>query len=144
MTEHVTGNIFSFRGSILGFEQYDQFQVVPVNEDEPFLYLQSCEDQNIGFLITSPFWIVKDYEFEISDADRKLLDIQTQDEIIVFSIVTIREPFKNSTINLLAPLLANIRTKAGKQIVLPTKYNYSTQTSLFEGQAHTEGGDQSC
>lgn len=144
MSDLVTGEVFSFKGSILGFENYDQFQVLPLSEGEPYFYLQSSEDQSVGFLVTSPFWLFKDYEFEISDTERKELDIKKQEDIVVFSIVTIREPFSKSTLNLLAPLIVNVRTKLGKQIVLPTKYNYNTQGLMFPKPVHAEGGDKSC
>ncbi|MFE5324113.1 flagellar assembly protein FliW [Paenibacillus sp. NPDC056579] len=140
MLELFTGSFFSFQGSILGFEQYDEFEVILVNEGEPFLYLQSTEDLNIGFLVTTPFWLFKEYEFEIPDGNRRELGIQNEEELAVFSIVTIREPFSQSTVNLLAPLIVNIKTKRAKQIVLQAS-SYNTQTLLFQGTISTEGGE---
>jgi flagellar assembly factor FliW len=144
MFEFIHTKTFDFKGSILGFENLNQFMVMQVEEgDGTFAYLQSIEDEHAGFLVISPFTLYKDYTFEIEDKDRVFIDAQVQDEVAVLTIVTLREPFHKSATNLLAPLILNVRNGLGRQIVLPPKSNYSTKVPLY-AEDLVESGESSC
>ncbi|MBH9787643.1 flagellar assembly protein FliW, partial [Clostridioides difficile] len=60
----------------------------------------------------------KDYSFDISEEDREQLQIEKEEDVLPYSIVTMKETFQDSTINLLAPVILNMAKKRGKQIVL--------------------------
>jgi flagellar assembly factor FliW len=124
------GNI-NFNGSILGFEEYDEFQLSIVEQDSPFAYIKSVKDENIGFLVALPFIFYPSYTFEIDEKDKTILNLKTPEEVVVVAIVTIKEPFIQSSINLLAPLVINTTTKQGRQVVLPPRSNYETNEPLF-------------
>ena len=51
---------------LFGFEQYTKYALVDSDYD-PFLWLQSCEDPNLAFLIIDPFLVCSDYETDIDD-----------------------------------------------------------------------------
>jgi flagellar assembly factor FliW len=138
--DFLQGKVLQLNGSILGFENYNEFSVNVVEENNHFAYLQSLEQKDIGFLVVSPFTFYPDYSIEIEDKDHKFLGIDSHEDVIVLSIVTIGEPFTESTLNLLAPILLNIKNGQGKQIVLPPKCKYSTKEPLFK-VVQTESGD---
>ena len=46
---------------LFGFEEYTKYALVD-SDYEPFLWLQSCEDSNLAFLIVDPFLICNEYE----------------------------------------------------------------------------------
>ncbi|MEB3102344.1 flagellar assembly protein FliW [Ferviditalea candida] len=129
-----------FNGSILGFEQLDGFSVSVVEENSPYAYLQSLEEENIGFLVVTPFVFYPDYEFELEEKDKSLLELKSQEEGAVLAIVTMSEDFIQSTVNLLAPLMINITNGLARQVVLPPKFNYGTKELLFK-QAMAEKGE---
>lgn len=141
--DFLQGKVIQLMGSILGFENCNEFSVNVVEENNHFAYLQSLEQDNVGFLVVSPFTFYADYSIEIEEKDNKLLDIHTHEDVIILSIVTIGEPFTESTLNLLAPILLNIKNSQGKQIVLPPKCKYSTKEPLFK-VVQVESGEQSC
>lgn len=135
--------VIRFNGSILGFEEFDEFVVTVVEEDSPYVYLQSLQDENIGFLVALPFVFYPEYTFEIDDKDKALIELKSQEEVAVLNTVTIREPYTKSTVNLLAPLVINISTGKARQVVLPPKSNYGTKEPLFK-EAPLESGEQQC
>ena len=51
---------------LFGFEDYTKFALVD-SDYEPFIWLQSCEDPNLAFLIVDPFLICPQYESDIDD-----------------------------------------------------------------------------
>ena len=52
---------------LFGFEEYTKFALVD-SDYEPFIWLQSCENANLAFLIVDPFLICSTYETDIDDS----------------------------------------------------------------------------
>jgi len=132
MLEKLHGREIDFKGSVLGFSELNKFELKFVDEDMPYVFLQSNEDENIGFLATVPFAFCSEYSFEIDDYCKKELDIKKQEDVLVLSIITIKEPFEKSTMNLLAPIVINISNYRGRQLVLPPQCLYGTKEPLFK------------
>lgn len=98
-----------------GFEEETAFALIPW-EETPFSYLQSLKEKELAFLVVSPFEFRQDYSFELSAEDKEELKIE--EEVTVFSIVTVHSEITKSTMNLLAPVVINPVKKVGKQVVL--------------------------
>jgi len=132
-----------FERSIVGFEHLRSFRLERVEADLPYSMLVSEEDEQFGFIVISPFDVYPDYEFSLPAQVKQEMRIEKPEDVLVLSIVTIRQPFSESTINLLAPLVLNVRTGAGRQLILQGT-EYQVKASLFplrdggEGHAHSE------
>jgi Uncharacterized protein conserved in bacteria len=123
---------------IVGFEQLRYFRAVEVGPGSIFGMLQSEEDPNVGFVVVSPFDVYDDYEFKLSDEIIEGLDIKQPEDIIVLSIITVSPKFKESTLNLVAPIVINLSSGKGRQFILDTARIYSIHAPLFPRQ---EGGE---
>jgi flagellar assembly factor FliW len=132
--------IFQFNGSVLGFEDFNEFHFTVAEENSQFGFLQSVENDNVGFLVANPFYFYSEYKFEIDEKTKHQLKLQSSEEVTVLAIMTVREPFINSTINLMAPLIINMATGEGRQIILPPENKHGTKEPLFhEEKAESEG-----
>ncbi|MFP3917211.1 flagellar assembly protein FliW [Lysinibacillus telephonicus] len=129
--------IITFEQGLLGLGDIKKFVLLPLEKESPFVILQSTEQQEIGFVVAYPFVFKKDYIFEISDEDKKDLRVEKEEELITYSIVTLKEPFETSTLNLLAPIVINTAKRYGKQVVLPDNkiYPLRYQITAVEGSA---------
>ncbi|MBW8582743.1 MULTISPECIES: flagellar assembly protein FliW [Bacillus] len=112
------GQIISFENGLPGFNDETQFVVLPLSEDSPFLALQSVKQEHIAFIVASPFIFFKGYEFDIDHATLELLHIEDIEEVEVMAILTLEEPFENTTANLKAPIIVNKKEMKAKQIIL--------------------------
>lgn len=126
--------IIKFKEGILGFEDYSEYLLM-LNEDEenPFHKLQSVEEKEISFYVVNPFLIVNDYDFELKESTIKLLEIESEKDLAVFSIVKIPEVLEDMTVNLSAPIVINSVSKLGKQLVLEDK-SYSVRHRIYSGE----------
>lgn len=114
--------ILNFKHGIPGFEGLKKFILLDIEENEYLKCLQSIEDKNISFLVTSPWNYFKDYEIELSGDEIKELDINDERNVMIYNIVTVRE--NKITTNLVAPVVVNVINNRAKQIILSnTKYN---------------------
>lgn len=130
-------DILTFEHGLLGLEDEKKFVILPIDAELPLAILQSVEQLEIGFVVAYPFAFKKDYSFDISEDDREQLQIEKEEDVLTYSIVTMKETFQESTINLLAPLIINLDKKLGKQIVLQDNKSYSLRYPMqtLEGSA---------
>ncbi|WP_214741722.1 MULTISPECIES: flagellar assembly protein FliW [unclassified Exiguobacterium] len=112
----------TFVSEIPGFPDSKTFVLIPYGEELPFWSLQSIEEQACAFVVTNPFWHKSDYAFELSDGAKDQLGIEEAEHVSVYSIVTLREPFESSTLNLKAPIVIETKERRGKQVILDDAY----------------------
>lgn len=114
-----------FEEGLLGFEDKREFVLLNNYDTEdpvPFMWLQSVDDPELTFVVSIPFFLKPDYEFEIEDQDCKQMDIQKPDNVGVYSICKIQDSVENMTFNLKSPIIINATNRKAKQIIL---YNSS-------------------
>jgi len=143
LIQEMDGKVIHLDGSLLGFGHLQEFSIHAVEGNTLFALLQSKEEEGVGFVVASPFSFFTSYTFEIEEEDKEAIDLVKSDDALILAIMTIKDPFNSSTINLLAPIVVNIENMKGIQIVLPPKYEYQTRTSIAEGQL-LKGGGASC
>ena len=129
----VEEDIYTFENGLPGFEDLTKFVLIPLDADLPLAILQSTEQVQVGFITAYPFAFKADYAFDLSDEDKQALHIETEDEVVPYAIVTVQEPFEDSTMNLLAPVVINVAKKYGKQVVLTDNKKYPLHFTLKEG-----------
>ncbi|WP_379138047.1 flagellar assembly protein FliW [Paenibacillus sp. sgz500958] len=131
--------LYHFSKGIPGFEGETDFALIAM-DGTPFWYLQSVKESDLSFLISDPFTFYPSYEFELSEEEAEELKIES--EVIIRSIITLRDKVEQSTINLLAPIVLNPKERVGKQIVLH-RTSYNTRHSLLQEQlvSDEKGGE---
>lgn len=129
----VEEDIYTFENGLPGFEDLTKFVLIPLDADLPLAILQSTEQAQVGFITAYPFAFKADYAFDLSEEDKQALHIEIEDEVVPYAIVTVQEPFEDSTMNLLAPVVINVAKKYGKQVVLTDNKKYPLHFTLKEG-----------
>lgn len=118
--------IIKFENGIPGFHEEKQFVLIDIDGNPMFQVLQSIQNHELGFIVTDPFILYKDYEFKLDDNDIEQLQIEAKEDLMIRSIITVQSPFEKSTINLKAPIIINQKLRLAKQIVI-TEDQYTTK-----------------
>jgi len=129
-TEINEESIINFSDGVLGFENNKNYIILNLFDNNSFVCLQSTTDSNTAFIMVKPWDFFADYEANIPNEDLNEIDIKNQEEIALYSIVSIPNDLKEATANLLAPVVININKKEGKQYVLREE-KYSTKHFIF-------------
>ncbi|KGP91401.1 flagellar assembly protein FliW [Pontibacillus chungwhensis BH030062] len=132
-------DVILFPNGLPGFEQEQEFVVLPIDEAGIYQSLQSIKSEEISLVVVNPYVFFKAYEFFLDDKTLEALRIESPSEVAVFSVLTLREPFSDTTANLQAPIIVNTRNQKGKQLIL-TNTPYMTRHLIAEGgdtDAHT-------
>lgn len=114
-------SIISFAGGLPGLEGLDQYAIVRCDQTEPIQWLQSVDDQDISIPIINPFLLMPEYEIEVDDSELELIGTHKEEDLVVLSILVIPDDLTKMTINLMAPLLINIREMLGAQVMMDYK-----------------------
>ncbi len=124
----------NFNGSILGFEEYNDFYILDNNSDKDSIFkiLQSSENEDLSWIVLSPFAAFPDYELDVHDEDVKSLNIESEKDVIALVMVTIvNNDYENMTVNLLGPIIINLKNNLGKQCIIKSN-KYTTKHKLLE------------
>ena len=125
------GLIFNFELPILGYED-KRYVMIDVTENPIFKWLQADDTPEVSFPITTPAVFGHDYSFELPTSAEKTLEIGGAEDVMVFNIACIPDKApKDSTINLLAPLIFNIKNHKAGQVILSDS-GFSTTEKLFK------------
>lgn len=124
--------ILSFPYGLLGFEENREFVLLDIPENDHFKFLQDINSCYIAFLLINPWEFFKEYDVEIPDEElvKMGIDLSGDNQMGIYSVVTLGETLKNSTSNLLAPIVINQENKQGKQFIL-NDTQYTTKHKLF-------------
>ncbi|MGN8832776.1 flagellar assembly protein FliW [Selenomonas montiformis] len=123
--------IVHFEHGIPAFDEEHEFLIIPYDEESPYVFLQSLNTPDLAFLMTMPFVFFPDYEFEIDDETQARLGITKQEDMLVYTLLTIPGGrVQDMTANLMAPVLINAQNMQAVQLVLD-KSRYTTKHRLF-------------
>lgn len=127
--EYNNEDVLYFEDGLIGFENFKEFILITHKGNTLFTWLQSKDEGALAFLLCDPFAFYPEYDIEIPDEDEKKLKIQDIKDILIFTTTSIpKNAPRDATINLLAPIIVNIKEKIGRQVILDvSKYNYPTK-----------------
>lgn len=136
--------IIDFPAGLPGFEQEKAFVLLKMEDEGVYQVLQSVEQQEVAFIVTNPYLFFSNYEFEIDPQTQKLLKIVSPEDVIILSVVTLRDPFSKTTMNLQAPLVVNYNENIGKQVILnDTSYHTKHLLASFRKEDIQHAGAES-
>lgn len=108
---HMPDGIIGIRGS-------KKFVIIDNKENQPFIWYQSVENEELAFVIANPLIFDKNYHVNINDDDMARLRATEVSQLVFYVIITIPKDPMQMTANLLAPLVINKDTLRAIQIVL--------------------------
>ena len=105
---------------LFGFPDSRRYTLLEHRKGSPFVWLQSVDNGSLAFVLIDPVLVKPDYEVRISPEDMNELRLaDAPDGIQTLVIVNITSGEKvELTVNLLSPIVINVKQKFGKQIIL--------------------------
>lgn len=107
-----------FAQGLYGFEAYTKFTLLD-SECDPFMWLQSEQENSLAFLVVDPFLYFPNYEIDVDDESLKELGIIDPKDVYILSVVTISKTKPLViTANLQGPIVINKKNNKARQVVL--------------------------
>jgi len=134
--------IFNFPDGIPAFEDSLRFIILLNEKIKPFVYLKSLDNDDLGFVCIDPFLVCsKDYSIKIPAKDLSLLGLKDPGSALILSMVTVDRDPRNTTTNLLAPIIINMDNMTGRQVIL--EENFPVRFRIWEGLEEMERNNKS-
>ncbi|WP_024788309.1 MULTISPECIES: flagellar assembly protein FliW [unclassified Lebetimonas] len=106
---------FSVKKPIFGFEKINEVELQKI--DETFAVLKDVKG-NVLFTLINPFILKNNFDFEVPNDVKVLLDLNENSDIEVFCNVVMKEPITEAVVNFKAPFIFNKSNKTCSQIIL--------------------------
>lgn len=134
----LSGDLY-FPEGIPGFESCKRFKIEEI-ESMPFFSMSCEDDDNVGFIVTSPWYWIRSFEVDLPDDVCRAIGITTPEDAEVLAVVTVREPLETSTMNLAAPLVVSLMNRTAAQVILSNpEWSTRVPLKLEEGVATVAG-----
>lgn len=121
--------ILIFKQPIFGFDNYTRFTLIFDEEiGEQIVWLQSLEEPELCFLMFDPSVYGGFYKPEITEDVEKCLGAG---EYACWVVLSVKEDFNESTVNLKSPVIINTATGVAAQTIL--EQDYPVRHPVLEG-----------
>lgn len=122
--------VIIFKQPIFGFEDYTRYTLIFDEEiGEQIVWLQSLEEPGLCFLLFNPSQFEDFYKPEITEENEKLLGTG---DYVCWTVLSLKEDFEASTVNLKSPVIINSTTGVAAQILL--EQDYPVRHPIMEGE----------
>jgi flagellar assembly factor FliW len=110
------GDILHFSQGLIGFPKARRFVILDHRPGSPFKWMLCLEQPDVAFAVVEPARMVPDYVAPLELAARTLRTDPAN--VALFVIVTIPSDPMAMTVNLMAPVVVDVRTRKSVQLVL--------------------------
>lgn len=127
--------IITFEKGLMGFEELKKYALV-FDSDKPtpnkIMWLQSAEISDLAFPVIDPTIIMGEYNPVVEDEWLAPIgEYDTEEDLLVLSILTVPSDISKMTANVKAPLIINGNTKKGCQIIANND-EYSVRFNVYD------------
>jgi flagellar assembly factor FliW len=111
--------IITLEEGLPGFADAHRCVLVDARPGAEFKWMLFVDRPELAFVVADPFAFFPDYEAPVAEGDLEAVGFSDGDELALLSVITIRGRRKeDTTFNLRAPIVVNMKTCSGKQFVL--------------------------
>jgi flagellar assembly factor FliW len=126
---YAESEVIAFPWGLPGFENLRRFLVLSVPGQEGYIWLQSLEDVQVAMPLCDPWSLFDDYDATLPAYARQSLHIAAPDDFCLLCVVVVGKNAEEMSINLLAPVVINLKSRVGRQITLENQ-RYSIRTPI--------------
>jgi flagellar assembly factor FliW len=110
--------VIDFPWGLPGFPNLVRWLPLNLESQKNFIWLQSLDDVNVALPAIDPWLVFEDYDPKLPAYAFTSLDVKDASDFATLCVVVVTPNASEMTINLAAPVIVNLRTRKGRQILL--------------------------
>ena len=122
-------DVFSFKWGLPGFGFLREFVVLALEEQKPYVWLQSLERPEIALPLIDPWAVFETYDPQLPAVTASVLEIDRPDDFCLMCVTVVSPDAEELSANLLAPIIFNLKKRIGRQVMLED-CDYSVRTPI--------------
>jgi len=115
---YAEADVIEFPWGIPGFASLRRFLALSLAEQPNFVWFQSLEDASVALPAADPWHVFPAYEPRLPAYATAALDLQQPDDFTILCVVVVTKNAQEMTMNLLAPIVVNLKTRRARQVML--------------------------
>jgi flagellar assembly factor FliW len=115
---YAQSEVIEFPWGLPGFSNLRHWLPLTVESHPSYVWLQSLDDHSVAIPSADPWMIFENYDPKMPAYAFQSLDIKEATDFATLCVVVVTENAANMTMNLMAPILVNLRTHKARQIML--------------------------
>ena len=122
-------DVFTLKWGLPGFGFLREFVVLALEDQKPYVWLQSLERPEIALPLIDPWALFDDYDPKLPGVTAAVMEIERPDDFCLMCVCVVGPDAKEMTVNLMAPVVFNLRTRVARQVMLED-CDYSVRTPI--------------
>jgi flagellar assembly factor FliW len=133
--DYSTEAVFQFPEGVPAFEDQIAFVYLEQPQSHPLVFMQSLGNPGLCFITVPVFVVDAGYRLDLAPEDFASLELapelapQIGPDILCLALVTVSNG-ADPTVNLLSPIVLNLRNRRGRQVIQPSA-GYSIRHPLL-------------
>jgi flagellar assembly factor FliW len=127
--EYAESDVMVFPWSLPGFADHTRWLILSLETQPNYVWLQSLDDPKVAIPAADPWRVFEDYDPKLPSYAFSGLEIVDPEDFTVLCVVVVKPGAEEMTMNLMAPIVVNLRTRRARQIVLDGS-NYSVKEPI--------------
>lgn len=115
---YTASDVIEFPWGLPGFPTLHRWLPLNLDSQPSFIWLQSLDDPSVALPAIDPWMVFEKYDPKMPAYAFTSLDIREASDFTTLCVVVVTAEAEEMTINLMAPILINLRTHKGRQIML--------------------------
>jgi len=111
-------DVIEFPWGLPGFPTLHRWLPLNLESHPSFVWLQSLDDLGVAVPAIDPWMVFENYDPKLPAYAFTSLEIREATDFTTLCVVVVTPNAEEMTINLMAPILINLRTKKARQIVV--------------------------
>jgi flagellar assembly factor FliW len=126
---YAPGDVIEFPWGLPGFPTLRNWLPLNLDTQPSFVWLQSLDDHAVALPAIDPWMVFENYDPKLPAYAFTSLEVREATDFATLCVVVVTSNAEEMTMNLMAPIIINLRTRKGRQIMLDGT-NYSTREPM--------------
>ncbi len=122
-------DVFTLKWGLPGFGFLREFVVLALEDQKPYVWLQSLERSEIALPLIDPWALFSDYDPQLPSVTSAVMEIERPDDFCLMCVCVVGPDAQELTVNLLAPIVFNLRLRIARQVMLEDS-EYAIRTPI--------------
>jgi flagellar assembly factor FliW len=127
--EFAEADVMLFPWGLPGFADHTRWLILSLDTQPSYVWLQSLDDPKIAIPAADPWMVFETYDPQLPAYAFSSLEIAQAGDFTLLCVVVVKPGAQEMTMNLMAPIVVNLRTRRARQVVLDGS-NYSVKEPI--------------
>ena len=132
-------NVFRFPEGLLGFQHIKEYVFILNDKVKPFMFMHALDGSDMCFVCVESFMICPTYQIKLPDGLVSALEIETQEDVLLLNLVTVRQKIEDISANMVSPIVINIKKRLGRQMIVENS-EFQMRYKIWDAIAKSDNG----